>query len=324
MKRMAATVATLAMALCLLPAIASAAGPPTIEYSTPSPIRNESATLRFSVNPEGLETKYEVNVAEVGASYNHWLGPGFPIFGEGPVAQEVGVPRYPEVEMRPGTEYHWQVTAFNEDGETVGAEQFFTTTDGPAPAFDTVAAVQTAPEQVSLSGTVDPEGVALTGCRFRLITKSVATYAGFEKSSGTQMVRFGKTVPCDESVQEIGSGSEPVPVEAVATGLEPGEYDFRIEGENAFEAPDAGAVGHGVRFTVSPDFVAPELPGPTPPPAPTSPPAPEAGGSSPAPPPSPIGKKKHVSCPRAHRGKTKGKKHRGAKRGKRAKACRRQ
>lgn len=321
MKRTAATFATIAMTLCLLPAVASAAAAPTIEYSMPSPIRNKDATLRFSINPEGLETKYEVNVAEVGASFDHWRAPSFPIVGEDPVAQEIQVPEYPEVEMSPGTEYHWQVTAWNDDGETVGAEQFFTTTDGPAPVFDTVTAVQTASDQVRFSGTVDPEGAALTGCRFRLITKSVAAYAGFEKWAATQMVRTGETVPCDESVQEIGSGSEPVPVEGVATGLEPGEYVFRVEGENAFEAPDAGAAGQGVRFTVSADSVALEQPGSTPP---SSPPAPPTGGSSLGPPAPSIGRTKHVSCSRSHNGKAKAKKHRSAKVSKHGKACHRQ
>lgn len=329
MKRAAAIFATFAMALCLLP-VAAAAAAPAIEYSTPSPIRNKDATLRFSIDPEGLETTYEVEVAKVGESFKHREIPSFPVAGEDPVAQEVHVPRYPELELRPGTEYRWQVTASNEDGKTVGAEQFFTTTDGPAPVFDTFTAWQTASNQVRFSGAVDPEGAALTGCRFRWITKNVATYAGFEKWAATEMVRTGETVPCNESVEEIGSGSEPVPVEGVATGLEPGEYVFRVEGENAFERPDAGAAGPGVRFTVSADFVAPESPGPTsPPPVLTSPPAPQPGGSSVEPPAPSVGITKHVSCSRAHRGKglpkkTKGKKHRGAKGSRHGKACRRQ
>jgi hypothetical protein len=240
----------LALALCLLPAAAFAAAP-AIEYSTPDPIRNTEATLRFSVDPEGLETSYEVEIAKVGQSLNSWGMPRLAPTGEDPVALEVDVPRYFEGGLIPGTQYHWRVTAWNDDGKTVGTEQLFTTTDGPMPTFATAGGSQTGSGQVSFTGTVDPEGAALTGCRFRWVDKTIFTNAGFEKWAATEMVRFGETVPCDENAKEIGSGTEPVPVSGLATDLEPGEYVFRVEGENAFGGPVSGK---GVPFTVSTDF----------------------------------------------------------------------
>lgn len=250
MRRAATIFATLAVALCLLPAAAFAAVP-AIEYSTPDPIRNTEATLRFSVDPEGLETSYEVEIAKVGQSLKSSGMPSLIPTGEGPVALEVDVPRYFEGGLIRGTQYHWRVTAWNDDGKTVGTEQLFTTTDGPTPVFATATASQTGLGQVSFTGTVDPEGAPLSGCRFRWVDKTIFTNAGFEKWAATEMVRFGQTVPCGGSAKEVGSGTEAVPVSGLATGLEPGEYVFRVEGENAFAGPVSGK---GVPFTVLANF----------------------------------------------------------------------
>jgi len=289
MRRATAIFTTLAVALCLLPAAATAASP-AIEYSTPSPIRNNEATLRFSIDPEGLETSYEVEIAKVGQSLASHEMPGLTPADEDPMALEVDVPRYFEGGLIPGTQYHWRVTAWNDDGKTVGTEQLFTTTDGPTPVFTTATALQTGSDQVSFTGTVNPEGAPLTGCRFRWVDKTIFTNAGFEKWAATEMVRFGETVPCGESVGEIGEGTEPVSVNGKAIGLEPGEYVFRVEGENAFGDLVSGK---GVPFTVSVGFGAGGSSGPE-----------SSGSSFELPPSPPVGSPAHKFCSRAHRGRT--------------------
>lgn len=313
--RRVATIFALAfLALAALPAAALAAAAPTIEYSAPSPIRNKEATLHFAIDPGGLETSYEVEIARVGEPLKSWEMPGVVLAGEEPAALEAKVPRYFEGGLVPGSEYHWRVTAWNAEGKTEGVEQFFTTTNGPTPVFVNGTATQTGPTSVAFTGTVDPEGAPLTGCRFRWVDKTTFSMAGFEKWAATEMVRFGETVPCKESPAEIGSGTEPVTVHGEATGLAPGEYVFRVEGENAYE--DAMASG-GVPFTVSAEFGSGNPPPPGPPFEPPGPPA-EAP---------PVQKK---PCPQTHRGKAHGlkahagkhgaKHHHGKKNG-RGKAC---
>lgn len=312
MRRTAAIFTTLAMALWLMPALAVAATP-TIEYSTPSTIRNKEATLRFAIDPEGLETSYEVEIEQAGKSLKSWGMPSLVTAGEEPVALEVSVPRYFEGGLIPGTEYHWRVTAWNDDGKAVGVEQLFMTTDGPTSLFTTAAASQTGSNRLSFTGLVNPEGSSITGCRFRWVSKTIFTNAGFEKWAAVKMVRFGETVPCSESVEKVGSGTEPVAVSGEATGLEPGEYVFRIEGENAFE----DSVSKGVPFTVSAGFGV------------ESSPAPESRGPffesfTPA-----VGLQAGKSCSRAHSGKAlrkreNGKRHGRAKKSGHRKACRRQ
>ncbi len=96
-----------------------------------------------------------------------------------------------------------------------------------------------------------------------------------------------------------------------AIGLEPGEYVFRIEGENAYE--DSVPVG-GVPFTVSPDFGSGNPPSSGPPVEVLGPPAEVPASPKP--------------CPHRHAKKHQGKakKHHGKKRGHskkhgRGKAC---
>ncbi|MGN6201792.1 MAG: hypothetical protein ACTHNY_05250 [Solirubrobacterales bacterium] len=279
---------------------------PSIEYSTPDPIRNNEATLHFAIDPGGLDTEYEVEIAQVGESFQDWGMPDLVAAGDEPVALEVQLPRYWEGALSEGREYHWRVRAWNTAGETVGSDQLFTTTDGPAPVFTNLTATQTGPATVTFTGTVDPEGATLTGCRFRWVSPGTFENAGFEKWAATEIVRFGETVPCEESPTEIGSGTEPVSVHAEAT-IESGEWFFRLEGENAFV--DAVATG-GVPFTVAPGFGSEEPP--------TEPPVQGGGGppfQPPGPPPAEVPPVQKKACPRTHRGKAKGARSHGKKKG---------
>jgi hypothetical protein len=306
-RRIATTFVLALLTLAVLPAAALAAAAPAIEYSTPSPIRNHEATLRFSIDPEGLETSYEVMYGEEAGVYHPFHEPldGTLPEGDEPVALAKKIPVFFEAPLKAGTEYHWRVVARNAEGETVGSDQVFTTTDGPKPIFTNGEATQTGVSSVSFTGTVDPEGAPLTGCRFRYLDRITFLMAGFEKWAATEMVRFGETVPCAESFAEIGSGTEAVTVHGEATGLEPGEYVFRVEGENAYE--DSTPVG-GVPFTVSAEFDSG-----TPPPAgsPFEPPGPPAEVPA-SPKPCPHHQaKKHDGKAKKHHGKKRGhsKKH---------------
>jgi hypothetical protein len=264
MRRATITLLVLAWCLCL-PSLAAAATAPTIEYSAPSPIRNHEATLHFTIDPEGLETFYEVEIAGIASGFHDWEMPTAIPAGDEPVAIAVTIPRYWEGSLSAGREYHWRVRAWNSAGETIGSEQFFTTTKGPKPVFVNGEATQIGATSVEVTGTVDPEGALLTGCRFRYVDRTTYEQAGFEAYGAVQWIRFGETVPCEESFAAIGSGTEPVTVHAVITGLAPGEYVFRLEGENADE--DAISLG-GVPFEVAvlpPPVVVPPIPGANPP-----------------------------------------------------------
>jgi hypothetical protein len=261
-KRTAAFLLVLVSCLCA-PALAAAASAPSIEYGAPDPIRNHQATLHFSIDPGGLETMYEVDWARVGEELSDWNMPRSVPAGEEPVVQEVTIPRYWEGGLLAGHEYRWRIRAWNAEDETTGPEQFFTTTNGPRPGVANGTATQTGEGTVELTGTVDPEGAPLTDCEFRYLDRA-GYYHGFDWHDAIGPIRIGPTVPCSESFEEIGSGTEPVAVHAELTGLHPGEWFFRIEADNRYES---SALLAGTLFeAVAPFPPSPPVPGlPVPP-----------------------------------------------------------
>jgi len=211
--------------------------PPQVEYLSPSPLRNESATLRFMVDPNGLETEYEVEYGPEAGNYNeyHYLWDGTVPAGDDPVLREAEIPAYWEPELWPGTEYHWRVVAKNAAGTYEGPDETFTTPDEPPPLLTTSPASGGTTAVAHLFGTVDPEGHEVTGCRFRWLPVGHYDFRFFEWHDATGVIRLGYSVPCVESAEEIGSGTEPIPVHADVSGMEPGEHYIRLEAENAYE-----------------------------------------------------------------------------------------
>lgn len=243
MRRTAAIL--LVLTALALPASAVAAGPPSVQYFAPSPIRNHEATLRFSIDPEGLATDYEVKYGTASGEYVPYSFWEFELpAGDEPVLLEAKLPAHWMPALHAGTKYHWIVIAENSAGKTEGPEQTFTTTNGPQPDVVTGPAADQTLTSATFTGTVDPEGFPLTGCRFRYVTEITAFYKGFEANTGGGMTRLGYTVPCAESLAEIGSGDGPVAVHADVSGLEQAPYRFRLEAENQFE----DAVGDGAAF----------------------------------------------------------------------------
>jgi hypothetical protein len=91
-----------------------------------------------------------------------------------------------------------------------------------APDVTTTAASAITATTATLNGSVNPDAVGLTECKFE-----------YGKSTA-----YGSTVPCAESTGSIGSGTNPVAVHADISGLDLGGavYHFRLVAKNA-EAP---------------------------------------------------------------------------------------
>ncbi len=120
--------------------------------------------------------------------------------------------------------------------------------DSDAPAVTASAASGVTREAASLSGMVDPRGVAVSSCEFEY---------GLTDEFGNGP--YDRSVPCEQTPAEIGAGNSPVAVSAQLEGLKSGElYHFRLVAPNA-NGPGEGSgmlatqgVGFGIKnFEVS-------------------------------------------------------------------------
>jgi NHL repeat len=82
----------------------------------------------------------------------------------------------------------------------------------------------------TVQGLVNPDGIELTECVFEFGTTS----------------NYAESVPCAETVGQIGSGEADVPVHAALAGLAPGVFHFRLRTANA----NGGAKGADQTFAV--------------------------------------------------------------------------
>jgi NHL repeat len=106
------------------------------------------------------------------------------------------------------------------------------------PNVSTGTASQKRQTSVVLNGTVNPEGLPLTGCSFEY---------------GTEAGIYGQSAPCAQSSAQIGAGEEPVAVSAAVTGLSEGAtYHYRLSASNA-NGPFSGQDGSFT--TATPPFV---------------------------------------------------------------------
>lgn len=255
--------------LACLPAVAAAAAPPAIQYLSPHPLRNHEATLHFTVDPEGLETTYEVEYGFKAGEYfpYHYLWTRELPAGEAPVPGEAKLPAYFEGGLLKGTEYHWRVVAKNAAGTTEGPDETFTTPSGVPPVTTTLPATEETPSSAVMHGTVDPEGTLLTSCRFHVVSEVIVVNKGWSGWDTIENDPFGVLVPCVETPEEIGAGSAPVPVHATVTGLDPEPYFFRLEAANEYEnGKEPGAKSINAPLSLLPEVprLAPPTSGPQP------------------------------------------------------------
>jgi DNA-binding beta-propeller fold protein YncE len=94
--------------------------PPTALTGGASEIALTSATVSGTIDPEGLETSYEI---DFGADSDY----GTSIYGEAGVGTEGVAISAALQNLAPGTTYHYRIVAINSDGKVYGVDQTFTT-----------------------------------------------------------------------------------------------------------------------------------------------------------------------------------------------------
>ena len=132
--------------------LASAA--PTVTTKAASSVKDSSATLNASVNPNGQATTVYF---EYGTSTSYGSKTAAKSIGSGRSSTSVSVP---VAGLTPGAVYHVRVVASNAVGTSSGGDQTFTTTGQPVVHTGSATAVSS--NGATLTGSLDPNGHATT------------------------------------------------------------------------------------------------------------------------------------------------------------------
>ncbi|HMJ72401.1 MAG TPA: hypothetical protein VK471_03435 [Solirubrobacterales bacterium] len=185
----------------------------------PTGVTTTAATLRGTVNPEGLETKYQFEYDTTEYKNGEGLhGTKVPALmtsvgsGVNNIAQSQTLTGLPH-----GAIYHYRMVATNATGTTYGEDKYFETLR-TKPVVQTKAATGLSTSGATLKGTVNPNGLA---------TKYYFEY-------GTGPLGLKKTEVLKTAEVSIGSGMSALEVSQAVSGLAADtEYFFRIAASNA-------------------------------------------------------------------------------------------
>ncbi len=164
---LAATIGALAAGL-VLPCLASAgsAVPPAIDSESVSHITQDDAVLEAQINPEGLETEYEIWVlVPCGGEcllYVPVTHGSLPAVTEDQSVSVELVPRSDTgILLEPDTTYAYWVVAKSSAGETKtqGKHKRFTTLDALAPSIDSESVSHITQDDAVLEAQINPEGL---------------------------------------------------------------------------------------------------------------------------------------------------------------------
>jgi hypothetical protein len=213
------TLACAWVALCLAAPAAVAASEPVVSTGNATAIAPTSATLNGTVNPEAQATSYYFEYGTT-TSYGSHTAPA--TAGSGSADVDVSAPL---AGLTPNTTYHYRLVATNPSGTTLAADVSFTTPKPPTPAVTTGRPKVVTDTSATLTGTVNPRGLA--------------TVYFFQYGTTTA---YGAETPATSA----GAGTAGLSVAAAIGPLAPGTtYHCRLVASNG----NGTTHGHDVSFT---------------------------------------------------------------------------
>ena len=150
MKRKLLVFAGTAAAAVALAGVAAAASAPTAKTGSATLVKQNSALLHGTVNPNGASTTY---FFQWGLTTSYGTN-GAPV-SAGRGVRALGISR-PATGLVQGTTYHYRLVATNEFGTTVGGDRTFKTTGHAPPGAVTGAAIRLSSTSATLVGAVFP------------------------------------------------------------------------------------------------------------------------------------------------------------------------
>jgi plastocyanin len=169
-------------------------GPPLPTTSTATSVSNTTATLKGSVNPNGLATKYFFKYGTSATPYASETGKTQVSAGTSPVTASTGVSG-----LTPETTYHFRLFAENTSGTTEAGDLTFTTTATPVDTTDPTTTIKGKPADPSSSTTAEftyesSEAGSTFECKmdgepFTECASTGKTYTGLSEGQHTFQVR---------------------------------------------------------------------------------------------------------------------------------------
>jgi hypothetical protein len=184
---------------------ATAAVAPVIGAAQSPSTTRVAATLGWVLNPENSETSYRVLYGTTSA-YGEHTESGTRS-GDGEEEVVVGLSG-----LAPDTTYHYALQATNQAGTVMGPDETLTTGPAAPPTATTGAASEIALTSATVSGTIDPDGLATS----------------YEVDFGTD-TGYGTSI-----YGEVGAGTEGVVIGTTLQNLAPGmTYHYRVVAINS-------------------------------------------------------------------------------------------
>jgi hypothetical protein len=223
MKRKLLVLAGTAVASATIAGVAFAGSSPTAATGTATQVKQNSALLHGTVDPNGASTTY----------YFQWgLSTGYGVNGPA-LAAGAGVKAKAVQQavsgLVQGTTYHYRLVATNQFGSTFGADHAFKTAGHAPPGALTGAAVKLSTTGAMLTGVVYPAG-EVTSWWFQWGTSTV----------------YGQNT----AVQSVAAGTTPqLAVSSLEGLLAPGTiYHFRLVASHSGSQPSYGADGNFMTY----------------------------------------------------------------------------
>jgi hypothetical protein len=202
MKRIIGALVGTAVIALSISGVAQAAATPTVRTGGVTKITTTTAVLHGTVNAHGVSTDFTFN-----------YGPT-PSYGSVSLAASAGTGIHAVsvkeriTGLQPGTIYHYQIAGVSAAGASTGADGTFTTAGHPPSAVTTGPPDAVYKEQATLTGSIDPNGVATTW----------AIQYGTTTAYGLQ------TFP-----QVLAAGTAAVPVAVTIKGIAPATlFHYRL------------------------------------------------------------------------------------------------
>jgi hypothetical protein len=188
---------------------------PDVTTGRATGVTGTSAVLNGSVNPD------EVQVSECVFEYGTNSAYGQSVACEAPDAAEIPVDGNEHAVhaaiagLTPGVVYHFRLRARNVNGANLGGDE--TVEALPPPAITGEAVSDLTVTSAQLQALVNPRGSQVKACTFEYGSSST----------------YGASVGCDQSLAQIGAGTEPVAVSSQLRGLSANQtYHWRLAVEN--------------------------------------------------------------------------------------------